>query len=153
MAARELMKRDNVLSVKTIRELFNPFFRKDYKLFDEKVVDAWIASPHATTRLFGTRQALYKNLNGQDRQKAREKASKQMKSRYNMIAQRRHDCIHNCDRPKVALQPVGTPDAVLKVVKDVEFLVNQCDRHIDAEFKEYLVGLGCNAVTLNQLGY
>ena len=151
MAARELMKRDNVLSINTIRELFNPFFRKDYKLFDAKVIDAWIASPEATTRLFGTHQALYKNLTVQDT--ARKKARTKLQARYNMIAQRRHDCIHNCDRPKVRPQPIGTPDAVSKVIKDVQFLVNMCNKHIDSEFKEYLIGLGCNAMTLNQLGY
>lgn len=153
MAARELMKRDNVLSVDTICKLFNPFFRAGYKLFDESVMDDWIASPNATNRLFGTRQASYKSLKGQNKATARNKAREKLRARYNMIAQRRHDCIHNCDRPKVSPQPIGTPDATSKVIKDVKFLVDNCNKHIDAEFREYLVGLGCNAATLNKLGY
>ncbi len=34
---------------------------------------------------------------------------------------------------------------MLKVIQDVEFLVNRCDEHIDAEFRQFLLDAGCNA--------
>lgn len=37
---------------------------------------------------------------------------------------------------------------MLKVIVDVEFLVNRCDEHINREF---LVGVGCTAVTVTKL--
>jgi len=43
--------------------------------------------------------------------------------------------------------------SVLKVIQDVEFLVNRCDEHVNSEFREFLVGVGCTVATIAQAGY
>ncbi len=42
---------------------------------------------------------------------------------------------------------------MLKVIQDIEFLVNRCDEHIATEFREFLTGIGCSVATINQAGY
>jgi hypothetical protein len=42
---------------------------------------------------------------------------------------------------------------VPKVIQDIEFLVNRCDEHINAEFRQFLVDAGCLAATITQAGY
>ena len=54
-----------------------------------------------------------------------------MEDRFREIFQRRHDCIHNCDRPRVKPQPLTAADVVRRVLEDVEFLVCRCDEHIN----------------------
>jgi hypothetical protein len=84
--------------------------------------------------------------------RARKQAIEQFKDRFGAIFQRRHDCIHNCDRPRMSPQPLqGEP--VRKVIQDVEFLVFRCNEHIDAEFRQFLIGIGCSATTVSQAGY
>lgn len=50
-------------------------------------------------------------------------------------------------------QPLKRGGTVLKVIQDIEFLVNRCDEHINAEFREFLVGVGCGPGTIAQAGY
>lgn len=89
----------------------------------------------------------------QDKHAAREAAIDQLEERFRTIFQRRHDCIHNCDRPRMMPQPLERSGTVLKVIYDVEFLVNRCDEHINSEFREFLVGVGCSAATIARAGY
>ncbi len=76
-----------------------------------------------------------------------------MRARFGEIFQRRHDCIHNCDRPKVAPQVLAGAGTVLKVIEDVEFLVRRCDEHINAEFRHFLLSTGCPPAVVGQAGY
>jgi hypothetical protein len=69
------------------------------------------------------------------------------------IFQRRHDCVHNCDRPRVSPQPLDKGGTVLKVIQDIEFLVNRCDEHVNVEFREFLIGVSCSAATIARAGY
>ena len=48
-------------------------------------------------------------------------------------------------RPRMRPQELARSGTVLKVIQDVEFLVNRCDEHIDAEFRQFLLDAGCNA--------
>lgn len=153
MAARQMMERENVLSLDTIRRLFNKFFRKGYRFFDENRLDSWITHPEAKKRLFGVTRSAYLKLTGSARDAERINARDQMTERYGVIFQRRHDCIHNCDRPKVAPQPLVVAGTVLKVVEDVEFLVHRSDEHIEAEFREFLLRCGCPPAVIAQAGY
>ena len=66
---------------------------------------------------------------------------------------RRHDCIHNCDRPRVSPQPLRAPDIVLNVIEDVEFLVLRSDEHINTEFRQFLLDRGCPPAIVAQAGY
>src|SRR3954469_9026507 len=152
MAAREMMSRENVLSLSTIQTLFNKFFREEHKLFGD-VLDAWIMRPDSKKRLFGITRTAYNALDPAGKNAARRQAKTQLQERYGELFQRRHDCIHNCDRPKVPPQPLKLGGTVIKVIEDLEFLVNRCDEHINTEFREFLLGIGCSGATIAQTGY
>lgn len=152
MAARKMMERENVLSLPTVQTLFNKFFRKGHKLFRDQLAD-WIVHVDAKKRLFGITRAAFNALAIDQRGSAIETAHEQMEDRYRDIFQRRHDCIHNCDRPKVSPQPLPLSGTVVKIIEDVEFLVHRCDEHINVEFREFLLGTGCPAATIAQVGY
>jgi hypothetical protein len=153
MAARKMMERENVLSVQTVQELFNKFFREERRFFKPLVLDAWICHADAKVRLFGIRGADFAALSNPDKETARQEARKKMEGRFRDLIQRRHDCIHNCDRPRVSTQPLSTSGTVLKVIQDVEFLVLRCDEHINAEFRFFLQAMGCSAATIAAAGY
>jgi hypothetical protein len=153
MAARKMMERENVLSLSTIQELFNKFLRQDKRFFKASVLEAWICHADATTRLFGIRRAAYLLLSSHDKEQACKQVREILAARFKDLFQRRHDCIHNCDRPRVSPQPLSTPRTVFKVIEDVEFLVNRCEEHINAEFRQFLFGMGCSAATIAAAGY
>jgi hypothetical protein len=152
MAAREMMSRENVLGLSTIQTLFNKFFREEHKLFGD-VLDAWIMRPDSKKRLFGITRTAYNALDAAGKNAARRQAKTQLQERYGELFQRRHDCIHNCDRPKVSPQPLKLSGTVIKVIDDIEFLVNRCDEHMNTEFREFLHGIGCSGATIAQAGY
>lgn len=152
MAARQSMARENVLSSKTVQELFNKFFRDDHRLFRPAVLDAWITHEGATRRLFGVRGVDFAAMSEGSKNAARTAAREQLEGRFRSLIQRRHDCIHNCDRPRVAPQPLNS-STVVKVIEDVDFFVRRCDEHIDAEFRLFLRRIGCNPATIAAAGY
>ena len=152
MAARRMMERENVISLKAVQDLFNRFFRKGYRFFRDQL-DNWMSRPDARIRLFGVSSADYIVKPPQGKANARDAAIDQFEERFRTIFQRRHDCIHNCDRPRVSPQPLDKGGTVLKVIQDIEFLVNRCDEHINSEFKEFLSGVGCSSATIAQAGY
>jgi hypothetical protein len=153
MAARKMMERENVLSLKTVQELFNKFFRDDRRLFKPLVLDAWITHPEATRRLFGVRGADFAAMPDAAKSGARTTARERMEGRFRDLIQRRHDCIHNCDRPRVSPQPLSTGSTVLKVIQDVEFFVRRCNEHVNVEFPLFLGRIGCNPATIAAAGY
>jgi hypothetical protein len=153
MAARKIMERENVLSLQTIQELFNKFFREDRRFFKTLVLDAWICHVEAKKRLFGVRGSDFLAMTNPDKETARKEARMQFEGRFKDLIQRRHDCIHNCDRPRVSPQPLSTGGTVLKVIQDVEFLVFRCDEHIKAEFRHFLLDIGCSAATIAAASY
>jgi hypothetical protein len=152
MAARKMMERENVISLSAVQTLFNKFFRKGHKFF-HNLLDDWISHPDSKIRLFGVSHADYAAMTDADKHVARGGANEQLEDRFRAIFQRRHDCIHNCDRPRMSPQPLDKGGTVLKVIQDVEFLVNRCDNHITTEFRQFLVGVGCSPATIAQAGY
>ena len=152
MAAQDMMERENVLSLERIQQLFNKFFRKGHKFFGD-VIEGWISHADANKRLFGITTAAYQGLAGKPKEQARENAQDRLEDRFAPLFQRRHDCIHNCDRPRRKPQPLAKSEIVLKVIQDVEFLVNRCDEHINAEFKQFLTDIGCSAATVAAARY
>ena len=130
----------------------NPFFPENQqKKFFTEVIGQWITRRNATARLFGITSTAYSSMTANQRDDARKAAFKQMEKRFESIIQRRHDCIHNCDRPRNAPQPIGRLGTVRNVIRDVRFLVTQCDQHIDVEFLLFLDRIGCSGVTRNAL--
>lgn len=146
MAARELIEDENVLSLEKIRELFNQFLPNGKKLINQESIGDWITHRHAKSRLFGISGTCYRALRPQDRGKARKEALKQFKAHYKAIFQRRHDCIHNCDRPKIAPQKI-TSTEVDKRIQDIEFLVDRSHEALVAEFSGYLSRVGFSGAT------
>ncbi len=152
MAARKMMERENVTRFSAIQTLFNKFFRRGRKLFRD-LLDEWISRPDARIRLFGVSRADYLAMSDADKHKARDNANDQLEDRFRAIFQRRHDCIHNCDRPRMSPQPLDKGGTVLKVIQDIEYLVSRSDEHINAEFRQFLLDIGCSAATIAQAGY
>ena len=152
MAARKMMERENALSLAAIQSLFNKFFRKGHKFFRDQMAD-WIIHPDSKKRLFGVTRAAFTSTPLPQRGLTIESAQEQMEDRYRHLFQRRHDCIHNCDRPRVSPQPLNLGGTVLKVIEDAEFLVFRCDEHIEAEFRQFLLMAGCPVAIVIQAGY
>jgi hypothetical protein len=152
MAARKMMERENVISLSAIQTLFNKFFRKGHRFFGDQL-DTWMSRPDAKIRLFGISRAGYVALTDANKNTARQNAIDQFEERFKAIFQRRHDCIHNCDRPRMSPQPLDKGGTVLKVIQDAEFLVNRCDEHINSEFRQFLTHAGCTAATIAAAGY
>lgn len=152
MAARKMMERENVISLSAVQTLFNKFFRKGRRLFRD-VLDDWISHPGSGIRLFGISRADYAAMSDAEKRDAREAAIDQFEDRFRAIFQRRHDCIHNCDRPRMSPQPLDRTGGVLNVIRDIEFLVTRCDEHIASEFRQFLLAAGCSAATVAQAGY
>ncbi|MHC5541360.1 hypothetical protein ACYOEI_24325 [Singulisphaera rosea] len=152
MAARKMMERETVISLPPVQTLFNRFFRKGQRFF-RGLLENWMSRPVAKVRLFGIRPAAYAARAPQDKHLAREVAIDQLEERFRTIFQRRHDRVHNCDRPRMAPQPLDKGSTVLKVIQDIEFLVHRSDEHINIEFRQFLVDAKCSATTIARAGY
>jgi hypothetical protein len=151
MAARELIEEENVLSLEKIKKLFNHFFRDGHKILNMDTIEMLILHRDAKSRMFGITPTQYRALTvAADINKAKKAAVKHMEDHFEVIFQRRHDCIHNCDRPKLALQSI-TPESVQKAIDDIHFLVARCKDAFTNEFPNYLAGLGFNSVTRNRV--
>ena len=77
-------------------------------------------------------------------------ALKRFQEYFKGLFQRRHDCIHNCDRPKIALQQIRDSE-VKKRIDDVAFLAGRSHEALCNEFPIYLRDLGFNGVTRNRV--
>lgn len=148
MAARQMMEQENVLKLDTIQLLFKWFFPANRRFFKPELLDSWITHADAHKRMFGIRGADFDALNDADKNGARTRALEKMEGRFSDIIQRRHDCIHNCDRPRMAPQPLSRGSTVTKVIQDVEFFVTGCNEHIDAEIRLFLGRIGCTQATV-----
>ncbi len=151
-AARGLIEKDSMLSLEKVRQTFNPFLRSGHKLFEAAVIDEIVGDYAAPQRLIGISRSAYRRLSGSGLKQAQDAARKKLLKRFDSIFQRRHECIHNCDRPKLALLRLSDTQ-VQYVVDDTELLVELCDDHFEYEFNQFLLTIGANAVTRNQVGY
>lgn len=152
MVARSLIEKDNVLSLKKVQDLFNQFCRDNHKLFNANstTFENWILHRNAKSRLFGVTATQLRNSTGNVKANYKKDAAKQIKERFIEIFQRRNDCIHNCDRPKVVPQQISV-SFVVKSLDDIEFVVLRCTEALREEFPRYLLSSGFNAVTRNQV--
>src|SRR5262249_16488782 len=124
MAARKMMERENFISLSAIQALFNKFFRVGHRFFRD-LLDAWISRPGSRIRLLGVSRAHDLAMNDSDKHRAREVAIDQFEDRFRTIFRRRHDCIHNRDRPRRSPQPLDKGGRVLKVIQDIDDLVHR----------------------------
>jgi hypothetical protein len=128
------------------------FFRKGHRLYGD-LLDSWIVHPQSDKRVFAITQAAYAALDPAGKDAARRRTLDRMSERYGSIFQRRHDCIDNCDRPRVSPQPLVKGDTVMLVIEDIEFLMDRCDEHINAEFRQFLLDAKCPAAIVGLAGY
>jgi hypothetical protein len=153
MAARAMVDSTNFLSLESIQKSFNPFCRKGHRFFGDKL-DEWVQHPAAKIRLFGMSADDYRALDSAGRADAmKNTVNGQFRDRYKEIFDRRHDCIHNCDRPRLTPQKLSRAATVERVVQDAEFLVQRCDEHIKSEFREFLRECRASMATISQVGY
>jgi len=148
MAARQIIEDENVLSIMKIKKLLNQFFRDDCKPFSNTNFDQWIVHRDARNRLFGITPTKYRALNSTTKNTQRKASFEQFQRRFEIIFQRRHDCIHNCDRPKIALDTSNlNKSAIAKVIFDIVFLVARVEEAVIAEFPHWLNELGATGAT------
>ena len=152
MAARRMMAAQDALKLDTIRNWFNPFFQSGQKFFSE-LIPIWIARNGATERLFGIVPSQFLATSGAARNFAQRSAKNSFENRFKTIVQRRHDCIHTCDRPLSSPQTIHSAGTVSNVIRDVEFIVSNADAHIDYEYRCWLARCGFSALTTNRVGY
>lgn len=127
MSARAMMERDNLLQLGRLRELLNPALRPGQKLWHD-LVPQYIALDRL--RLTGIRRSAYARLPPHDRGRVRRSAANSVLRRIGEIVQRRHDIVHNCDRPKLAKQRLSL-SAAKKMLTDIESFVTILDDHLD----------------------
>ncbi len=152
MAARRMMDDANVLSLDRVRKMFNHFLPDGNKLFHE-VMDRWAARPTATRRVLGIARANYLALRDDDLQERRGRSVLALKGRFRVIVQRRHDCIHNCDRARVSPQRLDSAGTVMNVTRDIEFLAAAFDEHVNTEFRVFLAACGASPADIRSVGY
>ena len=150
MAAWELIESENILSIEKIATLFNQFFPKGQVPLTQDTLADLILHPNAKPRLFGINSARYRAKNASDQAKARKNGLLKLKNRFAVIFQRRHDCIHNCDRPKVSVQQIKhlTTD---KALEDIAFLVERYHEALFTRYPMYLADIGFNGATRNNV--
>jgi hypothetical protein len=136
MAARKIIEKDNVLSLEKAQSILNPFLRNQHKLFGG-VISSWMADPEATVRCFGVSRKAFVQSSGKQRKQYETDGKKALINRFKDIVQRRHDCIHNCDRPKISVHPIAKGQ-VANVVKDVRFVVARIEKHVNGEYPYFL---------------
>jgi hypothetical protein len=128
MATRALMERDNLLRLSRLKELLNPALPQGRKLWPDLAQEFVDLN---RKRLAGYRKAEYNALMGEAKSKGPKNVTNNVMTRMGDIVQRRHDIVHNCDRPKTAKQrlTLGQAKAMLA---DVHDFVTVLDQHLDA---------------------
>ena len=148
MAARRMMDKKNILNLSGVENLFGPFLPAGQKTYQDIVV-SWVTASSAKKRLFGIEPAVFAAMSAPQKNGRRKDFVDALKARFKTdIFQRRHDCIHNCDRPKVAPQPLSSPGTVRNIIRDVEFFGTQFNNHLDTQFPIFLNTLGFSAATI-----
>lgn len=149
-AARELIEKDNVLSLKKVKELFNHIMDEQNKILSKDMMEYWLLNKSAKHRLMGISATEYKCLSQGEKNKKKKAMQDKLGNRYEKIIQRRHDCIHNCDRPKVSPQQISAIE-LEKVIEDIEFLVLSLNQHIDRNIRRHLISMGCSKTLVRRV--
>jgi Holliday junction resolvase RusA-like endonuclease len=149
VAARDLVEKDNVLSLKKIKDLFNHIMDDKNKLLSQDMVETWLLNG-GRQRLLGISPTNYRRLSQADKNKRKKLMVEKITERFAQIIQRRHDCIHTCDRPKNALQPIAPID-VDKAIEDIDFLVLKLNPHIVSNLRRHLISIGCTRTTIRRV--
>jgi len=125
MAAREIMEKDNVLQLRKAEQMINPGLAPSHRLWTD-VIDKFVALDRK--RLTAVRPRDFKSKGAMNNAQ-RKAAIFALRSRISLIIQRRHDIVHNCDRPKVSPLRINPSDAAA-MVADISDFVSILDDHI-----------------------
>ncbi|HFJ7175397.1 TPA: hypothetical protein ACGSCT_001964 [Escherichia coli] len=68
-AARDLIEKDNVLSIDKIKDLFNHIMDEKNKILTKPMMEDWLINKSAKHRLMGTTPTAYKKLSKEDKEK------------------------------------------------------------------------------------
>lgn len=148
MAARRMMDERNMLNLGAVESAFKPFLPVNKKIFHDVITD-WVTVANAKDRIFGIAPAVFAAMTLQQKNGRRQDFIDAMRHRFDdVIFQRRHDCIHNCDRPKVSPQALASAGTVQNIIRDVRFFGEQFDAHLNQYFPVFLTGLGFSAATI-----
>lgn len=128
MAARGRMEKENMLQVGKVKDTFNPFLPAGHKLWLD-LIDEY--ADLGRKRLTKWRTADFAAVSGKNLLARRREAATALVARIGAIVQRRHDIVHNADRPKVAPQPITWGQA-RAMVRDVDDFVIVLDKHVVA---------------------
>lgn len=149
-AARELIEKDNVLSLKKVKDLFNHIMDDSNKILSKDMMEDWLLNKSARHRLMGISATEYRRLSPADKNRRKKAMLEKLSNRYARLIQRRHDCIHNCDRPKVSLLSISHAE-VQKAIEDVDFLVGSLDEHINKNLRRHLLSIGCSRTLVRRV--
>ncbi len=127
MAARALMEKGNLLQLGRLKELFNPALPTGQKLWLD-LAPQFVALNRK--RLSGFRRDEYSALTGHDKSMGPKRVSTSVLKRVGEIVQRRHDIVHNCDRPRSAKQRLSLGQAKGMLI-DVHDFIKIFDAHLD----------------------
>jgi hypothetical protein len=128
MAARGRMEKDNMLQLGRVKDSFNPALPNGCKLWADVVPD-YIALNRK--RLARYSAAEYAALPANSLPEAKRQVAAHALKRMGSIVQRRHDVVHNCDRPKQALTALRH-NAARDMIRDVKDFVTILDDHLQA---------------------
>lgn len=138
----------NMLNLGAVEVAFKPFLPAGQKLYNDVIVP-WVTAANAKKRIFGIAPAAFAAMTPQQKNGQRQDFINAMRVRFEkVIFQRRHDCIHNCDRPRVAPQSLASAGTVRNIIRDVRFFGEQFDDHLNNHFPGFLTGLGFSAATI-----
>ncbi len=126
MAARAVMERDNILDLSRVPGLFNPVLPRDKQLWPA-VIDSLILL--RKRRLTGVDHATYKAAPPTSRAKMKKAAAGVVAKRMKETIQWRHDWVHNCGRPKSAIQD-RTQGEIQQRINEIYYLVEAFDSHL-----------------------
>lgn len=127
MAARSRMERENLLQISRCRDLLNPVLPAGKKLWTD-ITDDYIAI--GRKRLTKYVPADIGGMPANRLDEARKEAAKHLLARMGKIVQRRHDIVHNVDRPRSA--PRSLPHGQARaMVRDVKDFVRVLDDHVE----------------------
>jgi hypothetical protein len=127
MAARALMEKDNLLRLSRVKELMNPALPQGKRLWNDLAQDFVDLD---RKRLARYRRNEFAALTGTQKSDGPKTVSAAVMRRMGEIVQRRHDVVHNCDRPKSAKQRLTLGQAKAMLV-DVHDFVKILDKHLD----------------------
>jgi hypothetical protein len=153
MTAREMMARANFLSIfNRVDSTLNLFLPSQQRLLKAPMLDPWLKRSDATARLLGVAPAAYASMSPSQQSNARKRARERLGQRIGAIVQRRHDCAHECDRPKVSPQPIDDGQVALALA-DVAFFVERCHEHVDIFYPLFLHQCGASKANVRKVQY